>query len=93
MDRLDKELGTPIYPENVGFALGSEYMKVPYSELAMHTRIADNDVLVFKTDGQSACVVSVDKDGASEFTCGGAHEVLRPEVVRAAKHLWGKKRQ
>jgi len=80
--------GTTIFPSNAGLRMGTRATEVPFSELAIHTKIAGNQILAFNTDGRGACVVSINKDGKCSTTCGLMNEVLSHELRDHSRHIW-----
>lgn len=83
-----------IFPENVLGLVKADAFKVPFSELAMHTRAAGQTIQAWQCDDdvRTCAVIYTKKDGSCGYVDGLASEVLSHELQRVTKAIWGRKR-
>lgn len=80
---------TPIiYQENVKGFLREDDLKIPHSELALHTRAAGKQVLAFFCTGQLAFVAFKD-DSCCGLVYGLKDELLSHPLQDKVEEVWG----
>lgn len=84
---------TPIiYPDNVKGLVKTEDLKVPSSELAMHSGADGKDLLAFALTGTStALIIYNDGEGGCKFLHGSEGEVMPKALVDKVSEIWEKR--
>jgi len=84
---------TPIiYPINLRGLVNPEDLKIPHSELAMHTGAAGKDIIAFALTGKSGGIVAFDDGkGGCDFTFGLDSELFSQALLKQVKDIWVKR--
>lgn len=86
------EASSPVvFAENVAGLVSIDGMKVPHSELAIHTRAAGKKVLAYVL-GRNSVYVAYEDDECCGFTFGLPNELLSNELIETTRDLFGPKR-
>lgn len=78
-----------IFAVNVRGLVTADGMKIPHSELGMHTQAVDKDVLAWSCTRGTCCVAFSDEAGKCGFVHGLDTEVLSHELLKYTRELWG----
>lgn len=81
----------PIYPDNVAGLIRVDELKVPFSELAMHTRAAGKQISAWaiSRDGRAAIALWQKDECNFNFTEGLAGEVLPRRLIELSGKMFG----
>ena len=83
-----------IFPAtNLRGLVTEEDLKVPWSELAMHTKVAEKEVLAFALVGSAtAIVITDDGAGGCEYHRGLQNELLSRKLIEKTNEMFKRKK-
>jgi hypothetical protein len=80
-DNLSFREATPILFRTNLHDVPDEEFKVPFSELAMHTKAAGKEIAALFSTPRVAFISYIEEDGSCGLTYGSISEVLSPELA------------
>jgi len=85
-------LTTPVvFRDNLKGVVKDTDFKVPSSELALHTKTADKDIIAFAMVGRGGALVAYENDGGCGYIWGTDTELLSPSLRGAADNMFEKR--
>lgn len=80
-----------IFEENLRGLVRKEDLKIQSSELAMHTKAADKEVLAFFLGPTTAFAIYAEDDECCGYIYGADREVLSPGLLDKVREMYGPK--
>ena len=81
-----------IFRVNLKGLVSADDLKIPHSELAMHTGAAGKDLLAFALTGSTTGVATYDAgEGACAFISGHEGEIFHRPLIEKINQMWEKR--